>query len=111
MIELRTIFWVDALKRRAESGLAAIYVSRRGDEDAGVVLLKVVKSLRDVRLYVPHRDENGDRAWSCFKSGKADESEIDAYCRDRVSDDPDLWLIEIEDREGRHFLQEPVEET
>ena len=24
--------------------------------------------------------------------------------------DPDIWVVEIEDREGRHFLIEPVEQ-
>jgi len=27
----------------------------------------------------------------------------------RIDDDPDIWIVEIEDREGRHFLTEPIE--
>ncbi len=111
MMGLRTIFWVDALKLRAESGFAAFYVSRRGDEDAGAVLVKVVRAQGDARLYVPHRDADGARVWDCYKSGQADEAEIDAYCARRSDQDPDLWLLEIEDREGRHFLRETVIET
>ncbi len=110
MIGLRTNFWVDALKWRAESGFAALYVIRRGDEDAGAVLVKVVKARGEAMLYVPLRDENGNRIWSLWKPG-AEEQAIDAYCQSRGEDDPDLWVVEIEDREGRHFLQEPVEEV
>jgi hypothetical protein len=110
MSRLKAIFWVEALIRRAESGLAAAYVIRRGDEDAGAVLVKVVQSRTECVLYVPVRDEMGERLWIRFRKGEPDEATVDAYCRERCEDDPDLWLIEIEDRQGRHFLTEPVEE-
>jgi len=106
---LKTKIWVDALVRRAESGLAAAYVIRHGDEDAGAVLVKVVAADRLARLYVPARDEHGERIWQMFRKSAVPESEADAYCEKRHQDDPDLWVVEIEDRDGRHFLTEPVE--
>jgi len=110
MMQVRADFWVDALIRRAESGLAAAYVIRRGDEDAGAVLVKVVQSREVCRLFVPQRDETGERIWVQHSREACDEREIDEYCQRRVRSDPDLWIIEIEDRQGRHFLTEPVEE-
>jgi len=110
MMQVRADFWVDALIRRAESSLAAVYVIRRGDEDAGAVLVKVVKSRDVCQLYVPQRDENGARIWTRHSRNACEEREIDEYCRRRVNSDPDLWIVEIEDRQGRHFLTEPVEE-
>lgn len=110
MMQVRADFWVDALIRRAESGLAAAYVIRRGDEHAGAVLVKVVQSRQVCRLYVPQRDEMGERIWVPHSREASGEDEIDAYCQRRVRSDPDLWIIEIEDRQGRHFLTEPVEE-
>ena len=110
MSGLKTKFWVDALIRRAESGLASAYVIRRGDEDAGAVLVKVVLGRSDVRLFVPSRDERGERIWSCWRDGTAPEDQVDAHCRKRADDDPDIWWVEIEDRDGRHFLTEPVED-
>ncbi|OLF72303.1 hypothetical protein AWH62_10735 [Maricaulis sp. W15] len=107
MSALKSKFWVDALIRRAELGLAAIYVIRRGDEDAGAVLVKVVSGPSLAQLYVPSRDEEGSRIWTCRR--ETDEAELDAWCRKRFDQDPDLWLIEIEDRQGRHFLTEPVD--
>lgn len=107
MSALKSKFWVDALIRRAELGLAAVYVIRRGDEDAGAVLVKVVSSPTVSHLYVASRDDQGERMWT--RRRETDEPGLDAWCRKRIDQDPDLWLIEIEDRQGRHFLTEPVE--
>ncbi|MBO6765274.1 DUF1491 family protein [Maricaulis sp.] len=109
MSELKTKFWVDALVRRADTGLASAYVIRRGDEDAGAVLVKVVLARDLAQLYVPARDGEGKRVWTLFGPVPAGEADIDAYCRRRIDNDPDIWLVEIEDRDGRHFLTEPVE--
>ncbi len=111
MIELKAKFWVDALVRRAETGFASAYVIRRGDEDAGTVLVKVVAADRLARLFVPARDQNGTRVWQLYRKTPIPEPEADDYCRRRMENDPDVWIIEIEDRQGRHFLTEPVEET
>jgi hypothetical protein len=37
------------------------------------------------------------------------EPELDAYIERAVRVDPDVWVVEIDDRQGRHFLTEPVE--
>jgi len=111
MNRLKAELWVEALIRRAELGFASAYVIRRGDENAGSVLVKVVSSTGLASLFVPTWDEKGDRIWAQFRSKPVSEREIDDYCGKRVNDDPDLWVIEIEDRQGRHFLTEPVENS
>ena len=47
----------------------------------------------------------GDRKWIELASG--DEAEVDAIVSRQRSFDPDLWVIEVEDRQGRHLLDEP----
>ncbi|TGY88551.1 DUF1491 family protein [Marinicauda algicola] len=111
MSDLKTRFWVDALRWRAESGGAAIYVARRGDPDAGAVLVKVSLLDGTARLFVPVTDFSGERVWSQPLGDSLEEARADAYAARRLEDDPDLWVIEIEDRHGRHFLTEPVEKS
>lgn len=112
MEELKTDFWASALIRRAQIGGAFAAVVRKGDTDAGAVLVKVATLDRRARLYAPARNGEGERIWLDLSAGALgdDEAEVDAAIRKRVERDPDLWVIEVEDRRGRHFLLEPVDE-
>jgi len=109
--ELKTEIWVSALIRRAQIEGAFAAVARRGDADAGAVMVKVATLDGRARLYGPARDGDGERVWLDLSAGSLgdDEREVDAYCRRRAENDPDLWVIEIEDKKGRHFLMERVD--
>ena len=45
----------------------------------------------------------------CSPAGSETESDLDAYVERARRIDPDLWVVEIDDGQGRHFLTEPVE--
>jgi hypothetical protein len=109
--ELKTEFWASALIRRAEIAGAFAGVVRKGDKDAGAVLVKVSTLDGRARLYGPARNGEGERIWLDLSSGTLGdvESDVDAYVHQRARTDPDLWVIEVEDKDGRHFLLEPVE--
>ena len=111
MIELKTEFWVSALLRRAAVGGAFAAVARKGDPDGGAVLVKVATMDGRARLYAPARAGEGDRIWLDLSAGSLGdvEADVDAYARKRADTDPDLWVVEIEDKHGRHFLDEPVD--
>src|SRR5690606_7943194 len=111
MDELKTDFWASALIRRAEIAGAFAGIAKTGDADAGTVLGKVATLDGKARLYGPARNGEGERIWLDLSAGSLgdDEREVDEYVRKRRAGDPDLWVIEIEDRQGRHFLLEPVE--
>ena len=38
------------------------------------------------------------------------ETDLDRYIERAIRIDPDIWVVEVEDKDGRHFLTEPVEE-
>ena len=106
---LSTDVWVGALLRRAEMGGAFCVVARKGDPRAGAVLVRTVsRPAGEVRLFSEAMARDGERVWIQPHPG-ADEAALDAYVERSVRIDPDLWVVEIEDREGRHFLTEKVE--
>ena len=108
---LKTEIWAQALMRRAAVAGAFAAVVRRGDADAGAVLVKVATLDGRARLYAPAQNAAGERVWLDLSSGPlgVEEAGVDAHARRRAETDPDLWIVEIEDREGRTFLTEPVE--
>jgi hypothetical protein len=105
---LSTDVWVGALIRRAELGGAFATVARKGDARAGAVLVKAFNTrTRQARLYSEALRGEGERVWMEPLSSPA-EPDIDRYVERALKIDPDLWIVEIEDGEGRHFLTEPV---
>jgi hypothetical protein len=107
---LSTDLWVSALIRRVEQGGAFAVVARKGDRRAGAVLIKLVDRREgSARLYAEAVRGDGQRVWMQPASAR-DEAGVDAYVERSRRIDPDLWVVEIDDAKGRHFLTEPVEE-
>jgi len=105
---ISTDVWAGALIRRAGADGAFATVVRKGDPTAGAVLVKVMnQSDKTFILYASATRGDGETVWMQPTAGA--ESELDAYIDRARSRDPDLWVIEIEDQRGRHFLTEPVE--
>jgi hypothetical protein len=100
--------WVSALIRRAEIGGGFATVSRKGDARAGTVIVKVFNtSDRTARLYSEAFGPGGERLWMQPVESEF-ENELDDYLQRQIKYDPDLWIVEIEDRQGRHFITEKV---
>ena len=104
---LNSDLWVGALIRRAQLEGANATVVRKGDARAGTVIVKAYNtSTREARVYSEAFGSDGDRLWIQPTTGT--ESEIDAYIERQRGYDPDLWVVEVEDRRGRHFIVEKV---
>ncbi len=107
---LSTNTWVGALIRRAELGGAFAAVARKGDPQGGAVLVKVIdRRGGTARLYAEAVRADGERVWM-HPARSVNESDLDLYIERAARIDPDLWVVEIEDNEGRHFLTEMVDE-
>jgi hypothetical protein len=107
---LDTDIWVYALIRRAHQGGAFATVGRKGHSRGGAVLVKQVnRRAGEARLYAEATRGDGEQVWM-QPTGSTDEADLDAYIARAVRIDPDLWVVEIDDPEGRHFLTERVEE-
>lgn len=107
---LKAGIWVKAhLRRCAVEGIQAVIV-RHGDDTAGSVLIKLNRLDGGCMVLSPGNRGDGVRVW--LRAGGADvmpEAEADGYIARQVKRDPDLWVIEIEDRQGRHCLDDPVQ--
>lgn len=106
---LQTELWVQAWLRRAQMGGAFAAVLRRGDARAGAVLVKVVNRREGwARLYAEALRGDGEPVWMEPLSA-TEEAALDAYAERAAGRDPDVWVVEVDDPSGRHFLTEPVE--
>ena len=105
---LKTGFYVRALIRRAEIGGASVDVARRGADEAGALILKLTRP--DGSLIVLSRATRGDgeRVWMKPLGESVDNAAAARYFEKQIGFDPDLWIVEIEDREGRAFVDEPI---
>lgn len=112
MERLPTRLWVDALIRRVEVGGASAFVTQHGDEHRGDVLVKVARLDGTATAYVPTMNMEGERIFRNLEAQGIgpDEKAVDEYISRARQRDQDLWVIEIEDRDGRHFITEPVED-
>jgi hypothetical protein len=105
---LKAGIFVRALIRRAEVQGASAFVVRSGAQEAGAIILKVAKLDGSVLVLNQARDGKGNLVWAKALGGWSDEARADGWCDKQVKFDPDLWIVEIEDRQGRAFVDEPI---
>jgi hypothetical protein len=105
--ELPTHLWVSALLRRASVAGAFATIVHRGDADRGDVMVKVMRARGVADLYAPAFNPDGPSVFECLVT--EDETAADALITRRRASDRDLWVVEVEDAAGRHFLTEPVQ--
>ena len=110
-MRLKSGIWVAAyLRLRHIDGTFAV-VRRRGAEEAGAIFIRISRLDGTGELYGPAPqsafDDSRpvDRAFSpCFKVQPVSDAEIESYLGRQIRFDPDLWVIDVEDRAGRHML-------
>ncbi len=105
---LKAGIFVRALIRRVEAAGASAYVVRKGTEEAGAVYLKLSRLNGIYTILEQVRRGAGDLAWMKPIGDAVDDERANAYFDKQVRFDPDLWIVEIEDRDGRAFVDEPI---
>lgn len=108
---LPTQLWVEALVRRAQVAGASAFVLQKGDAERGDVVIKVADLAGGAYAFVPRTSMEGERVFVdlCVQGVGPDEASVDDYIAKARARDRDTWIVEIEDREARHFLTEPIE--
>ena len=112
-MRLRAEFWIKAYIRCCTVAGAPAVVVRHGDDDAGAIFIKVNRLDGTCLLFSPApaglSGSESDRRWlACLSPDGVSDAEAESYLSREADFDPDLWIIEVEDRSGRNFLGEGV---
>lgn len=106
---LKADVWVKAQLRLCDLHCIPMVISRRGDPDAGTILLKIDRLKDGVLVYSQARTAEGKAAWlQATGPTPVDHLKADDYIRRQVEFDPDIWVVEIEDPENRYNLEGEV---
>jgi hypothetical protein len=111
MMRLKSALWVAAYLRRCQvEGVSAV-VRRRGAEEAGAIFVRISRIDGTSDLFGPAPQSAFDaapgaaRAFSpSFATQPASDDAVEAYLARQLKFDTDLWIVEVEDRAGRNFL-------
>ncbi|MBS0241930.1 MAG: DUF1491 family protein [Proteobacteria bacterium] len=107
-MRLKSEIWVKAYLRGAASQGAPGVVARRGDPDAGVIFIKIARLDGTADLYGPQpaglASDDGERRWLPIATAEPEEK-IEQRLQSELRLDSDIWIVEIEDRQGRNFLE------
>ncbi|MFL6818942.1 MAG: DUF1491 family protein [Bradyrhizobium sp.] len=109
-MRLKSIIWAAAYLRRCQTEGVFGAVRRRGAEEAGAIYIKVARLDGTAMLYIPAPQAVYDdsrpieRLFTATSAEPLPESSVDERLAKEIRFDPDAWIIETEDRAGRHFL-------
>jgi len=110
-VRLRSEIWVKAYLRVCQQKLITAMVVRRGDNDAGAIYIKVNRLDGNASLYGPapsgFTSSENTQLWMAHLDGPhVNEEDVDQFLLQQMKFDSDLWIIELEDKEGRHLLED-----
>lgn len=110
-MRLKSAIWVAAYVRRCNTEGSYAVVRRRGAEEAGAIFVKISKLNGTAALFGPAPQtafedaRPSDHLFAPFFAQEfVAEAEVEARILREQKFDPDLWLVEVEDRAGRNFL-------
>jgi hypothetical protein len=110
-LRLKSSIWVAAYVRQCHLEGAFAVIRRRGAEEAGAIFVKISRLDGSAALFGPapqaafaEAHPSDRRFISCLAKVFAPEAEVESRIARELNFDSDIWLIEVEDRAGRHFL-------
>ena len=88
---------------QAQGGFGTVV--NAGEPDAGSLLVVLLENGANARVYERMPNADGDRKWTCAKKETIEKTrEIAEYLNRRASQDPDLWIIELDIAQGERFI-------
>lgn len=106
---LKSALWVQAQIRLCDRLMISAMVLRKGDPDSGSVLLVLRRRGGLATVLAPTTTLEGERGWMRGTGPEpVPEPDADAYVQRAVARDSDLWVLEIDDREGQYRPDGPL---
>jgi hypothetical protein len=115
-MRIKSEIWVRAYLRRCQAQGVPVVIARRGDEAAGAIFICIDRLDGTMLLYGPAPaglvGSETERCWmSSFGNRAVSLIEVQEYLARQREFDPDLWIIEVADKAGRHFLDDAALDT
>ncbi|HEY2186735.1 MAG TPA: DUF1491 family protein [Xanthobacteraceae bacterium] len=114
-MRLKSAIWVAAYIRRCNLEGASACLRRRGAEEAGAIFVKINRLDGTAELFGPapqsvfDAPRPADRLFTpCLREQPAPEGKVEERLARELRFDPDVWIVEVEDRAGRHFLDDII---
>ena len=110
-MRLKTSLWVAAYLRRCQTAGVFGAVRRRGADEGGAIFVKIALMDGTAQLYATapqslyDEDRPSERFFVPMSPQPIAESEVEERLAKELRFDPDAWIVETEDKEGRHFLE------
>ena len=96
---------VSSMIRLAESNGGFAMVLHKGERDAGTILIVSMFRGDNVRLYERMPQLDGTRPFVLTKTQDIEKSkEFDDYVNRRRSQDPDIWVLEVDIADPERFI-------
>lgn len=112
-MRLKSEVWVKAYLRRCVVNGAMAVIARHGDDDAGAIFIRAQTLTGDARVFAPapagRDDGDAGRLFVAALAGRTiSANEAETYLQREVRFDSDIWIVDVEDRDGRDFLGEDL---
>lgn len=112
-MRLKSEFWVKAYLRRCQGHGAHAVVVRHGDDDGGAIFIKILRRDGQAAVFAPAPAGLADaeferRFMPALKGAFVAEEEADRFLAREAEFDSDLWVVEVEDRDGRAFFADEL---
>jgi hypothetical protein len=110
-MRLKSSIWVAAYLRRCQGEGVFGAVRKRGADEAGAVFVKLALMDGNAMLFTPapmsfyEEARPEDRVFAASPPTPVAEQVVEERLAREVKFDPDAWIVEIEDKAGRHFLE------
>lgn len=96
---------VSALIRQTQAAGGFAILVKKGERDAGTILVVITENGATSRLYERMPQLDGSRAWHrAMIQDPENKDDFESYVQRRMKQDPDVWVVELDIADGERFI-------